>query len=405
MKILILHNRYQQAGGEDSVVAAERSMLASHDHDVQVFEVDNDAIGKKGSTIGVALNSLYSITSKKRVTEVLHELKPDVAHVHNTFPVLSPSVYYACGEVGVPVVQTLHNFRLMCPGGILLRDARPCEDCVGKAFAWRGVQHGCYRGSKAGSLVSAAVTGLHRAVGTYSHKVQRYIALTEFARKKYLQSGLPAEKLVVKPNFVEPDPGPGSGDGGFALYVGRLYAEKGISTLLDAWRGENIGIPLKIIGDGTLAEECTRAAAESINRKIEFLGPKSKAEVLEWMGRAAFLVFPSIWYEGLPMVLLESFARGTPVVASNLGSMTELITDGVTGLHFTPGHAGHLVEQVQRLGSNPAELRAMREKSRNEYETKYSGAQNYGRLMEIYQDAIHSYREPCVKERAHSFAH
>jgi glycosyltransferase involved in cell wall biosynthesis len=403
MKILILHNRYQQAGGEDSVVAAERALLASHGHQVEVFEVDNDAISGGTSTFGVALNSLYSIRSKNAVTRALAEVKPDVAHVHNTFPVLSPSVYYACGAARIPVVQTLHNFRLMCPGGILLRDGRPCEDCVGKAFAFRGVQHGCYRGSKAGSFVSAAITGLHRAIGTYSHRVQRYIALTEFARNKYVQGGLPADKLVVKPNFVNPDPGPGTGDGGFALYVGRLYAEKGIQTLLEAWRAKQIAIPLKIIGDGTLVEECTRAAAES-NNKIEFVGPKSKAEVLEWMGKASFLVFPSIWYEGLPMVLLESFARGTPVVASNLGSMTELITHGATGLHFTPGNAAELIAQVQWLCSHSSELQAMRAKARNEYETKYSGLQNYGRLMDIYQDAIRSYREERVKEPAHSFA-
>jgi glycosyltransferase involved in cell wall biosynthesis len=278
----------------------------------------------------------------------------------------------------------------MCPGGILLRDGRPCEECVGKSFAVAGVQHGCYRGSKAGSLVVASMTGLHRAVGTYSKRIQTYIALTEFGRQKFLQSGLPGERIVVKPNFVNPDPGAGSGDGGFALYVGRLSAEKGIHTLLDAWRAD-LGVPLKIIGDGPLANDCAKAASGNAN--IELLGKKSKADVLDWMGKASFLVFPSIWYEGLPMVLLESLARGTPVVASNLGSMTELITHNETGLHFTPGDVDSLREQVKALVARPGTLSEMRKHARQEYHSKYSGAKNYDRLMAIYESAVASYRE------------
>jgi glycosyltransferase involved in cell wall biosynthesis len=384
MRILLFHNRYQLAGGEDSVVRAETALLKSRGVEVCLVEADNDAITGLGSQVAAAANSFYSRQSRRRVEQAVCSFRPDVAHAHNLFPVLSSSVLYACAAAGVPVVQTVHNYRLLCPNGLLFRDGSVCEDCLGKPLAWPGILHGCYRGSRAGTLVAAAATAAHRAIGTYETKVSLYIALTEFSRRKLVEGGLPAQRIVVKPNFLDIDPRAGDGDGGYVLFVGRITSEKGINVLLRAWKKLGRGISLKIIGTGPLVPEIAAAA----HPNVEYLGSKSPEDVYDYMGRAMALVLPSECFESFPRTIVESFAKGTPVIASRLGSMQEIVEHRRTGLHFTCSDPEALVEQIEWMLSHPVEWLQMRRECRAEFEKKYSAERNYSLLAGIYERAI-----------------
>jgi glycosyltransferase involved in cell wall biosynthesis len=381
MRVLLLHNRYRQAGGEDIVVRAERELLEKYGHEVDLLEADNSEIAGLAGRVRAALGTIYSPAAKRQVDARIARFRPNVVHVHNFFPLLSPSIYYACREASVPVVQTLHNYRLICPNAQLLRDGHVCEDCLGKIVPWPGVLHACYRGSRVGSAAVAAMIGMHRRMGTWKNAVDVFIATTDFSRNKLIEGGLPAEKIAVKPNFVD-DPGRvGDGCGGFALFVGRLSPEKGISTLISAWESAKSGIPLKIAGDGPLAEGIARSAARE---RIEYLGAQPREKIQALMRDAAFLVFPSIWYEGLPMVIVEAFSVGLPVITSNLGSMASLVEHGRTGLHFGPGDARDLATKIEWAVGHPEEMARMRGEARAEYLAKYTPERNYEMLMEIY---------------------
>jgi glycosyltransferase involved in cell wall biosynthesis len=286
----------------------------------------------------------------------------------------------------VPVVQSLHNYRLLCPNALFLRDGHVCEDCLGKTLAWPAIQHGCYRGSRAATGVLAGTLALHRLKGTWIHKVDRYIALTEFAREKLIAGGLPADQIAVKPNFVPSSPSPGNGEGQFALFVGRLSAEKGTQVLLEAWRHLQQAVPLKIVGGGPQADLVRQAAAA--DRRIEWLGRRTPEGVLELMSQALVLIIPSICYEVCPKSLLESLAVGTPVLASRLGALAELVEDGRTGRHFTPGDPHDLADQLQRMLANRYALEAMRRAAREEFLQKYTAERNYQLLIEIYQSVV-----------------
>lgn len=383
MKVLLVHNYYQQPGGEDQVFATESALLEAHGHSVVRYTVHNDRVAEM-NPLSLVQSTLWNKTVYRELRALICRERPQVAHFHNTFPLISPAAYYAAKAEGVPVVQTLHNYRLLCPsqGGIFLRKGEVCEDCLGKFFPWPGVVHNCYRNSKAGTAVHAMMLSLHRSMQTWTKMVDVYIALTEFARQKFIQGGLPAEKILVKPNFVYPDPSPGEGQGGYALFVGRLSPEKGIDTLLAAWERLEGNVPLKIVGDGPLGVQVDKAAQRVPG--VEWLGRLPKTQVLALMKDAHILLFPSLWYEGFPMVIAEAFAVGLPVVASKLGSMSSLITPGRTGLHFHPGNPEDLAAHVEWSLTHSAELNQMRQESRAEFETKYTAEQNYQVLMEIY---------------------
>jgi glycosyltransferase involved in cell wall biosynthesis len=305
--------------------------------------------------------------------------------VQNFFPLWSPSVYYAAMRCGVPVVQTLRNYRLLCSNAVFFRGNRVCEDCLGRFMPWPGILHACYRDSYAASSVVAAMIGLHKIAGTWQRRINTYIALTDFAREKYIAGGLPEEKIVVKPNFLDPAPSPGSGDGGYALFVGRLSAEKGIATMLEAWKTADRALPLKIAGDGPLVEQVKAAAAA--NTSIHYLGRTAPEETLELMRRAEFLVFPSGCYEGMPRTVLEAFATGTPVLASDLGATATMVTPEVTGFHFAPGNVAELREKVEWCARNLPRVRSLREMARRAFEASYTGAANAESLLRIYQKA------------------
>jgi glycosyltransferase involved in cell wall biosynthesis len=283
------------------------------------------------------------------------------------------------------VVQTLHNYRLLCPNALFFRDGGACEDCLGKPVPWPGVLHSCYRGDRAASGVVAGMLTAHRFLKTWKEKVDVYIALTEFARRKFVEGGIPAYKIAVKPNFVSPDPGPGEGKGGYALFVGRLSEEKGVETMIRAWELLGDRIPLKVVGDGSLAEKVS-GAAERLSG-IEWMGRTPGEQVSELMKDAAFLVFPSTWYEVFPLVIVEAFATGLPVIASDIGNMSSLIDHEHTGLHFRPGDGEDLAAQVERVLLHPEDLDRMRLEARAEFEARYTAERNYERLMEIYEMA------------------
>jgi glycosyltransferase involved in cell wall biosynthesis len=385
MKVLRVHNYYQQPGGEDQCFAAEIALLEANGHQVVRYTAHNDAIDAM-DRIEVAARTLWNQHSYRELRALIRRERPAIAHFDNTFPLISPAAYYAARHEGIPVVQSLHNFRLFCADAYFFRDGRVCEDCLGKALPWPALQHRCYRNSVLATGVVAALQVSHRAIGTWQRQVNRFVALTEFGRRKFIAGGIPAEKIVVKPNFVATDPGIGAGDGGYALFVGRLSPEKGIETLLTAWERAGSHLPLKIVGDGPL-RGTVQAAAERLPQ-IAWLGQRNSAEVLELMRHAAMLVFPSRWYETFGRVIIEAYAVGLPVVASNLGSMSDLIVHGQTGLHARPGDPADLAAQVIRIATNAQERDAMRQGARAAFESAYTAERNYAQLMAIYHACL-----------------
>lgn len=382
MRVLSIHNRYQIRGGEDESREAEERLLREMGHVVDVYEENNDRVPTV-SPMQMATNTIWSHKAYQIVEQRLSEQPHDIVHVQNFFPLISPSVYYAAKSKGVPVVQTLRNYRLLCPNGLFFRNGSACEDCLGKAVPLPGVWHGCYRESQIATGAVATMLTVHRTMRTWLEMVDVYIALTEFARQKFIQGGFPAEKIVVKPNFVHPAPVVGTGSGGYALFVGRLSVEKGLDTLLTAWEQLGNQLPLKIVGDGPLADRVVEAAQKL--ESVEWLGRKSMAEVHKLMGEATVVIFPSKWYETFGRVAVEAFAKGTPVIAANIGAIAELVEHGRTGLHFQPGDAVDLATQVEWALAHPRELATMRQEARTEFETKYTAEKNYRKLMEIYQ--------------------
>lgn len=387
MKILLAHNFYQQPGGEDQVFAAEAALLESRGHAVVRHTRHNDDVSGMG-TARLAAATVWNGESVRALRALIRRERPAVAHFHNTLPLISPAALHAAKREGVATVQTLHNYRLVCPGALLLRDGAVCERCLGRAVAWPAVVHACYRGSRGASAAVAGMNAVHRALGTWSRKVDRYIALTPFAKSVFVKGGLPAARIAVKPNFVAAGaaPPPDAAREGFALFVGRLSPEKGVATLLEAWRRLPAPPRLLVAGDGPLRGMASRAAAE--NPAVEILGQRPADEIAALMRRAAFLVFPSIWYEGMPRTLIEAFAAGTPVVASDLGAMRAMLAGTGAGRLFAPGDAAALAAKVEQLLSHPAELSAMRAAARAEYEAHYTPEANYDMLMRIYEDAI-----------------
>jgi glycosyltransferase involved in cell wall biosynthesis len=384
MKILMLHNRYLIPGGEDHVTAAETALLRDHGHEVELLEEDNRRVEELGKA-RLALRTIWSQEAYQRINEKLRKGNFDILHVQNFFPLWSPSVYYAASRNNVPVVQTLHNYRLMCVNSLLFRDQHLCEECMGRFLPWRGVLHACYRNSRAASAVAAGMVGSHKLAGTWQKRVAAYIAVSEFAREKYIAGGVPREKIVVKPNFLHPTPEPGQGGGGYALYVGRLSHEKGIAAMLEAWKGASHALPLRIAGEGPLVELVI--AAGRACPKIEYLGGKSLTEVLDLMRGAEFLVFPSEWYETMGRTIMEAFAVGTPVIASQIGPPATMVVPGETGFHFQPGDVTGLRERVEWCSQNPQYLRGLRRKAREAFEAKYTGTVNAEMLTAIYQTA------------------
>ncbi len=390
MKVLLVHNSYQQRGGEDEVFASEVDLLESHGHEVVRYTAHNDAV-RQLSQLTLACKTSWSGTTYQEMRALLERQRPHIVHVHNTLPLISPAVYYAAGAAQVPVVQTLHNYRLLCPNALLLREQRICEDCVGRRVAWPGIIHACYRQSRGATAAVAVMLSLHRLLGTWNKRVSRYIALTDFMRQKFIKGGFPANKIVVKPNFVATDPGKGDHRGRFALFVGRLSPEKGVQTLLQAWQHVDGRVPLKIAGAGPLQNR-----AYGSPPGIEWLGQQSREQVVALMKQAFVLVFPSECYEGFPTTIAEAFATGLPVLASFLGAMGEIVQHRQTGLLFTPGDANDLAANVEWAIDHPDELADMGRRARDQFEAKYTAERNYRLLCDIYHGVLNG---PSLAQR------
>jgi len=390
MKVLQIHNFYQNPGGEDQVFAAEHNLLTSRGHTVVQYLAHNDAIGDMPG-IQVSLKTLWNNDTYQEVRGLIRREQPDVAHAHNTFPLVSPAVYYAAAAEGVPIVQTLHNYRLLCPGGAFFRAGRICEECVGSLVPYRAVLHRCYRDNRGASATVAGMLATHRMLGTWKKKIDQYIAITAFSKEKFVAGGLPAEKIAVKPNFLAQDPPVGDGAGDFALFVGRLSAEKGLPVLLDAWQNLGRSIPLKIAGDGPL-REWVRERASSL-AGVEPLGFCNRDVIMGLLREATCVILPSTCYEHLSMTLVEALGCGTPVVASALGTMKESIIDGVNGYHFKAGDSTDLSARVRDILSNRWKISEMRKTARDSYEKNYTAERNYILLMDIYNSVILHYKK------------
>jgi glycosyltransferase involved in cell wall biosynthesis len=396
VRILVLHNHYKLAGGEDRVVEIERALLTEHDNPVELLTADSASIGGLLSGAATAFRATYSLKARRMAEEAVRRFRPDLVHLHNFFPLLSPSVLDACAQARLPAVHTLHNYRLACPGAYLMRGSRPCEVCLERSTL-HAVPRRCYRNSAVATMTAVAMTEIHRRLRTWERKVDRFIALTEFGRDIFVRSGLPAGKIRVKPNTISPaNRAPAEAESSQfrksrgVLFVGRLSPEKGVETLL---RARKLGHwELTIVGDGPLAGLVSRHAAASDGR-LTYSGHLSPEEVNRAMARAAFLVMPSEWYEGFPLAVVEAFASALPVVASRLGSMAEIVEDGKTGLHFTAGDAQDLSEKVSWLLAHTNERIEMGAAARRAYEEKYTPEANYQALMAVYAEAIDAAKE------------
>ena len=385
MQILQLHNRYRQAGGEDGVVAAEADLLRRHGHVVREFVADNREIGRFGG-VRAAVLGIWNRRAYTTVRRLIREHGIEVVHAHNLFPLMSPAVYYAARQSGVPVVQTLHNYRLACPNSFMLRDNRVCTLCLGRLVKTPAVRYACYRDNRVASTAVALQLGVHHLLGSYREQVTIFIALTQFAKSMLTDEGLPAERICLKPNFVARDLQPGLGLGGYALFVGRLSPEKGIQVMLDAWSRRSDLPPLIIAGDGPEVRRVVAAA--TLDPRVQYVGRRTSEQVVSLMQDAVALIFPSIWFEGMPLTLLEAFACGTPVVASRVGGLPEIVAENVSGTLFAPGDPNALAEAIARLWREPDKRATLASGARTAYERQYSASANYSQLMSIYAEAI-----------------
>ncbi len=425
--VLVVHERYRVRGGEDGVFETECSLLEKAGHKVVRYEKDNHDIPDRGGRIGLALRTIWNPRTYREIRSIIREEKPDVVHCHNTFPLISPSVYWAAAREGVPVVQTLHNYRLACLNGYLFREGHVCEDCLGRT-PWRGVCRRCYRGSRAQSFVAAAMLLVHRLLGTWRRKVSRYIALTDFAKEKFVEAGLPARKISVKPNAFAAAGGEGAGlpatverSGASApdrlrvIFLGRLSPEKGVDILLRAWamlnkngRDAPTARPLQspggpgaaeprpgpaltcvIIGDGPERVALEGLANDlGISSSVRFLGALPREEALRELAGADLLVFPSLWYEQFAITPLEAMALGVPVLVSDVARGATIVEDGVTGRFFPAGDFAALGASLRAILSDPVSLRRMGDAARAAFEASdCAPSRNLARLLEVYASA------------------
>jgi glycosyltransferase involved in cell wall biosynthesis len=390
VKIVLVHNHYQQPGGEDVVFEQEKQLLQRQGHKVVTYVRDNSEVSSYSGIrrLELASKTVWARDSRRDFSRLLRVEKPDLVHVHNTFLMISPSIYAACTEAQVPVVQTLHNYRLLCPAATFFRDGSVCEECVAHTL-WRSVDYGCYRASRAATATVALMLALHRRRQTWSRDVAGYITPTEFARKKFEAAQFTNKRISVKPNFVYPDPGARTGVGDYALFAGRLSPEKRVSVVLSAWARLSNPIPLVIAGGGPDREKLEKLfCAGNQGKNIYFVGSLPHTELMRVIKGARMLIFSSEWYETFGLTIVEAFASGVPVICSRLGAMEELVENERTGLTFAAGDSRDLSEKVDWACEHSEQLRNMGREARREYEAKYTAESNYPILMQVYQHAL-----------------
>ena len=391
--VLLVHCRYRLPGGEDAVFAADRAMLEAHGHRVVTYERSNDEGGLAAKLL-LPLRAVFSLKTYREVKALIRSEKIEIVHVHNTLFAVSPSVFWTARAAGVPAVQTLHNFRLFCPNGVLLRGGKVCEDCPRqKGGLFNAVRHGCYRGSRVQSAVCAFLYAFHRLLGTY--KRVHLIALTEFDKEKLLEFNArhpvfdPA-KLYLRPNAAVPEGAlpplrPLAARNNQVVFAGRLEELKGLRTAIEAWRlleNDPAAPKLLLCGAGPLEGW----ARENAGENVEFLGQISHEALCALLAESRAALAPSLCYESFALVPAEAHAMGTPVIASDLGNVGAMVRDGVDGLRFAPGDPEALANAVRRLPdleakADPAAIRA-------EAVQKFGREENYRELAEIYQDIL-----------------
>lgn len=399
MRILQIHNKYQSFGGEDVLLQSEFNLLKENGHTVQQLFFDNKTI-KPGfwGKVSAGFSAIYNFESARIVRKAISAFKPDIIHVQNFFPILSPSVFYVANRSKVPIVATINNYRLVCANATLFRDNQICVKCVNKTLPIYGVIYKCYHNSRVQSAAVTLMSSVHKIFGTWRNRVDMYIlAMTEFGRETFVKSSLklPPERCTLKPNFVLD-----VGEGGavredFYLCFSRLTEEKGVRILLNSLNHSNYR--LKIIGDGPLRYLVEEAA--KTNSSIEYLGFRDLNFVLSETKKCKALIMPSIWYEALPLSVLHALSTGTPLIISDLPSFRELITDGENGFLFKTGDPQDLARKVDFFDQNHAMVRQMYENARKTYLEKYTPEKNYLMLIEIYNKLVEKYR---AKENSHS---
>jgi len=379
MRILVAHNAYLYRGGEDTVVEAEIALLQRHGHEVMLYRRDNadlDALPRWQA----AVDSVWSKRTVMEVGRLLRSFRPHLIHAHNTFPLISPSLYGVAEELGIPMVQTLHNFRLLCPQAMLMRNGRYCDDCVGR-WPWRAVLHRCYRSSLTQSAVSAGMVSGHRMLGTWRDRVSRYIVLNQMCREIFIRGGLPPDKLCIKPNFVEAAGVPGDHMRHGGLFIGRLAVEKGVLTLAQAIRQKPV-TRITVCGSGPL-----QAIVEQSDG-LNYIGFEQGEALRARIASAEFLVMPSTGIESFGLAAIEAFACGTPVIASRHGGLREIVEHGHNGLLVTPGNADELANAIAFAVANPVQMRRMGLEAYQTYLARYTPERNYTALMDIYHQVL-----------------
>ena len=386
MKILLIHNKYQQPGGEDAVFKSESDLLSRHGHTVEHMIYDNSIIKTLADKCLSGIRTIYNPVSARAIQKRIEQFSPNLIHVHNFVPLVSPSVLFVANKNNIPVVITLHNYRLICPSATLFHNNRVYEKSIHSIFPWDAVIKGVYRNSIIQTAAVALMTAWHNIIGTWRNKVDLYITLTQFAKEKFRNSTLaiPEEKLIVKPNFVVNMGKGAAARENFFLFVGRLTDEKGIQTLLDATKLHDF--KLVIIGDGPLRHLVEDFARTNTN--LHYLGFQNKDTVIHHLKTCKALIFPSIWYEGFPMTILEAFSTGTLVLASKLGGMAEIIEHRVNGMHFEGGNAQDLVTKIIEITNQPEWVKCMSGNARLTYLEQYTPEKNYTMLVAIYDLAI-----------------
>ena len=392
MKIVSIHNYYQVRGGEDQLFEDEASLLESKGHEVIWHTASSDSI-KKSQLASVALNTLWSRKSYYELIELIQLHRPDVIHSVNTFPLFSPSIFHAARKLNVPLVATIQNYRYFCAQAMCFRNGKACEACLGK-IPWRAITNRCYKGSIIGSTVVASMQMIHRKLRSWQNYIDVICVASDFSKSKLVKAGIPEERMIIKPNFAPNDPGQRTGRGGYAVFVGRLANEKGLNTLVDAWRmlaHRGSKIPLKIVGDGPDADVVRGLASEL--EHVEWLGRIPNQQVYDVVGEASCLVFPSTGYESLPKTLIESMAVGTPVIGAAIGSLTEVVTPGKTGSVFPVGDSEALAIAAIDFFEKSDEHPMMRQACRDQFVGRFTAESNYYQLIQIYKEAIRRRRE------------
>lgn len=394
MNVLLVHNYYGSSApsGENQVFEAESNLLRQRNHVVYEFLRHSDEIRAKGirGAVQGALSTPWNPFAAKKIRQVVDTVRLEVVHVHNTFPLLSPSIFHSIGHRAARVL-TLHNYRLFCPAAIPMRGGRVCTDCLDSRSVWPSLQHGCYRNSRLATLPLAANVALHRNLGTWTQQVDAFVALTEFQRERMIKAGLPASLVHVKPNFYPGEPVvlPWVERQESVVFAGRLTAEKGAVALVKAWLLWGSSAPeLRIVGDGNLRAELEQLAAASPQTRIRFLGQLSGVEAQQEIARACLLVLPSECFEGFPMVIREAFAFGTPAAVSNIGPLPSIVHPGENGAVFEPANPQSLLNAVRSVWEKGGELERLAKGARRSYETLYNEDANYRMLMAIYEQAM-----------------